>query len=209
MTSAASRKLLDELPTKEAMQHTLSGALGKNDQAAALTGAAYLDHALQLLLAAKFRPLTKPEYQRMFASATNGILGTASAKIRLAYALRLINAQTYEDLLTINNIRNAFAHTLHDVDFRSPAIVEDCAKLKTFKPGILTALQETPKQRYFFTVVSIYAGLRGAIQNQQLAAALAAPESASPPPSPDKSPRPARNRRRKEMRIRRKRQPPP
>ncbi len=203
------KKLLKELPPETAMQDILFGLLDKSDQAAVLRGTAYLDHALEVLLKAKFRPLNREERDQIFDGAANGILGFISAKIRMAYALRMINLQTYQDLLLINDIRNVFAHTLHDVDFNNAAVVNDCTKLKTFKPSVLGALQETPKQRYFFTVISIYAGLRQNLLQYQLASALAdRPQPDAGVPSPDKSaPRSRRNRRRRADKKARQRPP--
>ena len=188
MASAASKKLLKELPSEDDMRATLYGLLAESDQAVALLGAAYLDHALQVLFTAKFRLLLSDERQRLFNGAASGILGFMSAKIIMASALEMIGPDTYHDLTLINDIRNVFAHSLHGVSFETPLIARDCAKLKIFKPGVLTALQQTPKQKYFFTVVSLYSGLRTQLLQFQLAAALS---PSSPPgadaPSPDKS----------------------
>ena len=121
----------------------------------------------------------------MFDGTANGILGTFSAKIRMAYAVRAIAKQTYHDLLLINNIRNVFAHTLHNVSFENNLIVTDCSKLKIFNPEVLMAIQETAKQRYVFTVLSIYVGLRQNVE-QQLLASVLIDHGEQPPPSPDK-----------------------
>ncbi len=61
MASSASRKLLKELPPEQTMKDTLLGLLGNTDQAAAITGAAYLDHAIEVLLRARFRKMTQKE----------------------------------------------------------------------------------------------------------------------------------------------------
>lgn len=157
--STASKKLLKELPPEHHMKANIVELLEKSHQAAALTGAAYLDHALQVLFLAAMRPLNSDQRARMF-SGPNAILGTTSAKIYMAYAMRLIAEQTFRDLLLINDIRNVFAHTLHDVTFETNEIALDCSKLQTFKAGLLTSIQMTAKDRYILTVFSIYAGLR-------------------------------------------------
>ena len=66
MVSAASKKLLREFPSEQVMEDTLTGLLNNTDHAAALTGAAYLDHALEILLKARFRTLPTPDEKRMF-----------------------------------------------------------------------------------------------------------------------------------------------
>src|SRR5271156_1685063 len=93
-------------------------------------GAAYLDHALELLLASEFRPLKKDEHNRLFRASRDGYMSGTDGKIRLAYALRLFGPHCYNDLLIINDIRNVFAHSLHRVDFAHPLVTADCENLR-------------------------------------------------------------------------------
>ncbi len=69
----------------------------------------------------------------MFDGAGNGVLGSFSSKIRLAYAISLLGPLSYSDLLLINDIRNVFAHSLHRVSFSHPLIIKDCDRLQYFK----------------------------------------------------------------------------
>jgi DNA-binding MltR family transcriptional regulator len=140
--ASASKKLLKELPTRDSMVKTLVGLGTATDQAVALTCVAYLDHALQTLLKVHFRHLNKDQYHRIFDGAGNGILGTASAKILIAYAMGLIEFNTYTDLVILNNVRNAFAHTLHTIDFENGHIKEDCAKLKARDETVSRMMQD-------------------------------------------------------------------
>lgn len=185
MASAASKRLLKQLPSDEAMEDIILRLSENTDQALAVTGAAYLDHVLQLLLQAFFRNLNSEENTRMFDGAAGGILGSFAAKIRIAYAASLVAPQTYRDLLLLNDIRNVFAHTLHEIDFENELVAEDCAKLKTFKGGVLWLLQETPKTRYAINILVIYKGLRQNVQDHLKAKAIGA---ANPwrSPSPDR-----------------------
>jgi DNA-binding MltR family transcriptional regulator len=128
--ASASKKFFKQLPSDNEMRDVLFGLLKANDHTVALTGMAYLDHALKALLRVNFRDLTDKEDNRLFDGAANGILGTISAKIRIAYAMKLIDPIIYDDLLLLNDIRNTFAHTLHQVDFDNQHIKEDCTKLK-------------------------------------------------------------------------------
>ena len=82
------------MPSDEEMERTLFGLLDNTDYAAAVTGASYAEYALEILLVARFRKLGREDHERMFDGAAGGILGTASAKIRLAYAIRLITETT-------------------------------------------------------------------------------------------------------------------
>ena len=131
MVRAASRKLLNKLPTADEMAAAIERLQSMDDAPAVLLGAAYLDHALELLLKSEFkRKLTADEEKRMFDGSQNAILGSFSAKIRIAYALGLVLDEVYADLLLINDIRNAFAHSLYgNVDFRNEHVLSDCNKL--------------------------------------------------------------------------------
>ena len=83
--ASTSKKLLKELPADDKMRSTLFGFVQAPDQVTALTGAAYLEHVLEILLKASFRPLSLDDTQRMFDGSSNGILGTISSKIRMAF----------------------------------------------------------------------------------------------------------------------------
>ncbi len=157
------------------MQKTLIGLLAASDQAAALTGVAYLDHALEILLKASFRTLTTEEQTRMFDGRANGILGTITSKIRTAYAMRLIEPIAYRDLLLINDIRNVFAHTLHDVSFMNELVKEDCSKLRSSKPRGVQQLPRIAKEQYLWAVLNLYFDLRTAVERYIVAKVLAEP----------------------------------
>jgi hypothetical protein len=62
--------------------------------------------------------------------ATQGPLGSFWAKIQLSFALRIISQRTYEDLETIRELRNMFAHQYGAADFNDPAVVSVCERLK-------------------------------------------------------------------------------
>lgn len=171
--ASASKKLLKQLPTPSEMDDTLFGLLNETDQAAALTGAAYIDHALEVILKAQFRSLTKDDNTRMFDGSANGILGTTSNKIRLAYAIRILDEPTYRDLLLINDIRNVFAHSLHKIDFKNHLIIDDCKKIQASRiPAGLRPTPKTPKEMYFFAILEIYFLLHKQIKRHLLAKAL-------------------------------------
>lgn len=172
MASPASRKLLQELPSDQDMQDTLVGLLDNTDHAAAITGAAYVEHALEILLKASFRKMTKDEERRMFDVSANGILATFSAKIRAAYAIRLIPDDIYRDLLLISNIRNAFAHTLHKIDFGNSHISQDVDRLHSVRPISLAHRPEAFRYKYVTAVLSIYISLRDALKGHLLVRAI-------------------------------------
>jgi hypothetical protein len=132
MVAAASRRLLKELPTQEEMWRIIADLRLQSAYALAVLGVAHLEHGLERVLKARLIQLSKEDERRMFDGAGNGILGTFSAKIRIAYALSLLGPIAYHDLLLINDIRNVFAHSLHTIDFTHSLISQDCRKLQSY-----------------------------------------------------------------------------
>jgi hypothetical protein len=129
MVSSSSRKLLKELPSQEKMDEIMSDLKAFGPQATAIMGAAYLDHALELMLRASFRKLEDNPDRRIFDGNAGGFLATLSAKTHVAYATKLLDSKVFEALVLINAIRNTFAHSLHVVDFDHELVAEDCQKL--------------------------------------------------------------------------------
>lgn len=64
-----------------------------------------------------------------------GPLSSFAAKVDVAYALGLIERDTYDDLRAIRSIRNAFAHTRDFMHFSSPAIPKPFKRFKQWRPG--------------------------------------------------------------------------
>ena len=136
---------------------------GQGDQATAVMGPAYLEHVLERVLKAYFINLSKDDERRMFDGASNGVLGSFSSKIRLAYAISLLGPLSYSDLLLINDIRNVFAHSLHRVSFSHPLIIKDCDRLQYFKMTMERVLGSyTPHRKsldlFSDTILAIHLG---------------------------------------------------
>ena len=129
LPNRASRKLLDSLPSGKEAGEIIWNLAKRDHYALAMLGASYLNSALERLLMAHFVPLSPDDQRRMFDGAANGILGTLSNKIRLAYAIDLLEDDEYGDLIIINDIRNVFAHSLHEINFENNNITDDCNKL--------------------------------------------------------------------------------
>ena len=56
------------------------------------------------------------------------------SKIKIGLALGLYDQKTFEGLLTVNEIRNRFAHHHEIIDFSDQKIADLCRKLDTKKP---------------------------------------------------------------------------
>src|SRR5579871_2451785 len=86
--AAASKKLLKELPPDVEMKAIMLGLLhGTDDKAAAITAAAHLEYALEIMLKAFLRPLNSEDERRMFDGGAGGILAGMSSKILMAFSL--------------------------------------------------------------------------------------------------------------------------
>jgi hypothetical protein len=210
MPRSASRTLLDKLPSPEEMRATINNLKRQSDAAIALISIAYLDHALELLLKAEFKPVSATDEARIFDSARNGILGTFSSKIRIAHAMGLTVTTIYPDMILINDIRNVFGHSLHsNVKFTHELIIKDCENLKCIvefekmrgdKPK-----KRSPKNMFVDTVQHIYGALIGIAESKaeekaEFAKIVSAmqrvanrADASVPAPSPDKRQRRSRN----------------
>ena len=88
-----------------------------DDRSAAISAAALTELAVEKAIKIRLRRLTKTEQDGLFDAT--GPLATFSGKIRMGYALNIYGRETRHDLETINAIRNVFAHSVHEVSFKS------------------------------------------------------------------------------------------
>jgi hypothetical protein len=167
MAFAASKKLLKELPSEREMYSIIAQLKTYGDASTAVLGAAYIEHALESLLKAHFRPLRPEDERRMFDGASQGILGTFTAKIRLAYALQIIPQEMHDDLMLISTIRNAFAHSLHNVTFKDPFIAVDCRQLSVARAANPPSTTR-PVDMFSTTVLVHYLYLRERVERRLL-----------------------------------------
>jgi hypothetical protein len=99
---------------------------------ALVTVAIVNDWLLQLLLASMC-PLSNKQSERMFGSY--GPLYEVAPKADMAYAFRLIDADTLAALRALNAIRNYFAHTRDMENFTTPEVINLCRSLPGWKEG--------------------------------------------------------------------------
>jgi DNA-binding MltR family transcriptional regulator len=95
----------------------------ESDRGDVLVSAAFFDTTLERLLRARFSSsdakrakLIEPLFDAF------GPLSTFSAKIRISYAIDLLNESMANDLDLVRRIRNAFAHSLEPKTFQDPDI---------------------------------------------------------------------------------------
>src|SRR5437868_2978240 len=99
----------------------------ESDRGKALLAGVLLDENLEILLRAKMRS-EKELLNGLFEGF--GPLATFSAKIKISYALFLIEKETYCDLEIIREIRNHFAHHYRQATFYDDWVG---ARVKTLK----------------------------------------------------------------------------
>jgi hypothetical protein len=104
---------------------SMARALREDDREAALKSGSLVEVSLEHAIKARIIRLRKPELKSLFEGPQSP-LGTFSAKIWIGYALGLYGAKAKHDLDAIKDIRNAFAHSPHHLDFRSRRIASRC-----------------------------------------------------------------------------------
>lgn len=93
---------------------------------AAIAGSALLDLLLRRAIEKRIRP--DPETQNLLFQ-NRGPLQDFSARIQVAYALKMFEWTAYSDLSIIRDIRNVFAHSVESFDFDRADISALCNKL--------------------------------------------------------------------------------
>jgi len=101
---------------------------------AVILGAAFLDAQLRELLA---------DFMIDESKIVDSLVGSEKelekplsnfgARIKASYCLGLISKKMYDDLRTINKLRNKFAHRLHDFTFEDEEVVSWCKSLSLAK----------------------------------------------------------------------------
>nr|WP_131196104.1 MltR family transcriptional regulator [Lichenihabitans psoromatis] len=92
---------------------TLADIRTGNSRIAAILAGSLVQMVLKVAVTYNMVPLTKAEDKNLFEGS--GPLSTLSAQINVGYALGLFGKKVRHDLHVIRDIRNDFAHTLHDV----------------------------------------------------------------------------------------------
>lgn len=168
---SASKRLLKELPTPEQMENIIDNLRQMPAYAVAITGTAYLEHILEILLKTSFRKLKREDETRLFDGNSGAVLGTFSAKIRIAHATKLIGANSFSDLMVINDIRNTFAHSLHKVTFATKGVKEDCLSLaivKSMDKEVGRERDKSPKGKFCSAIEDLFVAIRVRIVDFQI-----------------------------------------
>jgi DNA-binding MltR family transcriptional regulator len=117
------------MPTIEEFDQIDREAHLVHDRAAAILLVAQVERFLEMAIIGRLARRDETTVDTLVTR--DGPLSTFSAKIRLAYAMRIIEDIERDDLDKIREIRNLFAHAMRPVTFNSDAVVMRIAALKS------------------------------------------------------------------------------
>lgn len=126
-----------------------------SDRAAAILAGSLIETRLTAFLKANVQD-DKKIWERITHSSAP--IGSFSAKIDVAYLFRLISKEAHTDLVTMKNIRNAFAHDLTIQDFDTQSIRDQCKNLKLAEIYVEDSL-------YMNSIRTLEDGTRDSIMN--------------------------------------------
>jgi DNA-binding MltR family transcriptional regulator len=129
-----------------------------NARTVALTSVAILEGVLEAAILRCFRPLEDDERASLIHG--DAPLATLSAKIKLAYALKICGPGARDDLDCIREIRNAFAHAQIPINFETAQVATVCARLQfpakmNLPPNLYFPRQSHSRSRFFVTINSL------------------------------------------------------
>lgn len=126
----------------------------ESDRAFVIIYAASLEDALAAMIRSRLRQLDAKAENELRLFTPDGILGSFSAKIAMAYAMEIIDNDTRAKLGDIREMRNACAHSIRDIDFSTPQLANVCKRIlrPSFQPPAADELAQaqphaTPEER--------------------------------------------------------------
>lgn len=138
------------------------------DRTLALVAATYIEDGLRKAIEARFRDdLPTSAMSSLFEGPSGTLLGSFSARIKLADALGWVSSDIADDLNQVRLIRNAFAHTADKISFDTLDIKEAIDTLRILQqpqmhedfPGLADA---PAPMRFGLAVASLVLALREA-----------------------------------------------
>jgi hypothetical protein len=101
-----------------------------SDRAVAIVAGSFLEELLTEILN-NFLVEVENQQDSMSIFSGNDILSSFSSKIKMSFRLGLISKDEHRVLNVIRQIRNNFAHELHDVSFSTQSISDRCKSIET------------------------------------------------------------------------------
>ena len=137
-----------------------SSIKGADDRAAAITLGAIIDTGLERVLRNCMRKMNKTDRENLFE---RGPLSSFSSRLKLSFALGLVGPKTKHDLETINDIRNAFAHSVRKLTFKNRTIGNRMKGLHIHgilsRPGRKRPLNKRPIRTQFVMVATVFGAI--------------------------------------------------
>jgi len=136
---------------------------GNNDRAIVISGMAFIDDLLGIMLA-NFFPKSKVVTKLLRPS---GSLGSISDKLDMVYCLGYVNKLIYQDILIAIQIRNLFAHTLQ-VSFDDEKVKALCLKFKWYKTTVGDSPEPVESKIIFNVAINQIVGFLNGYSKQPL-----------------------------------------
>lgn len=115
-------------PTLEEKSQLPDAAVKGEPIVTAILGAAMIELELETLLRQRFPRITDSTWATMVRE--NGPFSTFDQKITAAFAFRIFDEVTKENLKIVKNIRNAFAHAKKLIDFDHELVAAELEKIQ-------------------------------------------------------------------------------
>ena len=135
----------------------------ETDRGAALVGAAMLDEGLRSVLAMYFEPEVAADLLD-----GNAPLSSFAARVKMAYALTIVEPALYADLEVVRGVRNEAAHfarakgTGFKTGFDSVSVRDRVLVMKAVAPDVRVALKGRPRLLYELFCFTVSARLHSA-----------------------------------------------
>jgi len=135
------------------IQHFYNTMNKSSDTVCVLIAANFIDKCLANSLVIRLPIKDKDFIKNDLLEFNNGILATYSSRNKIAYSLKIINKQYYEDISIIGKIRNHFAHNHLEISFKDLEIIKFCNKLtlweSRFPPYQREEYKKLPQSNYY------------------------------------------------------------
>lgn len=142
-------KMLQRRPPSKNVMQTIINVMSSDtdDRAAAILAAALVETSLigPIALTTRNEAWIKKLFWKRFAR-----WDTFDKRIKEAERLGLIGPQTTSNLEVIRLVRNAFAHSLSEIEFTTPEVERACSVLKLIRPELLATPEPTRQARYHY-----------------------------------------------------------
>jgi hypothetical protein len=161
-----SKLVPDEAAIRKLLQDLEKDTTGLADYAITLICQTFVERALEIAILAYLAPDDEEANKRIFNYDHRGPISDFSAKIKMGYVLGIFGKTTRSDLDLIREIRNAFAHSLQPISYKTKEVTDMCDRLAIQSMVRITVAGHTPtaRQRYISATTILAGRLKTAIE---------------------------------------------